>query len=130
MSYSRKTPGSQRRLRHNRRPKANSNLLKSTSKADVRAEINDQVEKFLAQGGNIEQVQQGKSAYRDGPPSTSSIIFNQPRQQRTPLPDVVEAIEQRKRKRYKKPQGTTRRVVKKPRIIYDDFGEPLRKIWD
>jgi len=52
------------------------------------------------------------------------------KQERTPVSDVLRAIDERKEAR-KKPQKKAP-VKKSPRqkIIYDDFGEPLRVIWE
>ena len=82
---------------------------------------------YLRQGGEIQQVPTGVSG-RDNPlESLRMPLFNEPKVSRTPIPEVLEAMDAR---RQKKP------TVKKPskpgpieKTIYDDFGEPIRKVW-
>lgn len=54
-------------------------------------------------------------------------IFNGPKQERTPLDHVLADLESRRQKDTKpKPKKHTR---PKKKVIYDDFGEPLREVW-
>lgn len=99
------------------------------SKADVRDEIERQIQDFLGRGGEVEEVRQGTSGLNTGEPHPS-LAFDRPKQDRTPLPDVVAAIDARKNTRNSDKKNTTK-AKKRPRkkIIYDDFGEPLREVW-
>ncbi len=101
------------------------------TKTEVRHEIEDQVEEFLKRGGEVQQVSTGTSALHNGELDTSSFGFEQPRQQRTPVPEVVAAIEQRRQSRLacNKPKKTRRRQQPRKKVIYDDFGEPIRVVW-
>jgi hypothetical protein len=110
------------------RPK--SRLRLPPNKHQVKQELAQDVENFLARGGSVEQVGQGETALVNG-------CFNQQRptiasqaQTRTLLSSQVEAIEKRKEERRQPkptPVKTNRRPTKK--WIYDDFGEPLRWVW-
>ena len=50
---------------------------------------------------------------------------------RTLVPEVVAAIEERRKALLKRtPKGRRQRSPQPRRkVIYDDFGEPLRKVW-
>jgi len=54
------------------------------------------------------------------------------RQERTPVPDVLRAIDERRDARRKPQKKTTakRSSGPKKKVIYDDFGEPLRVVWE
>ena len=99
------------------------------SKSETREEINSQVEDFLKSKGTITQAKMGDSGLVDGKYNTSHIGFGEPKKPRTPLNYVVATLQQRKTKK----TPTTAFVKhKKPtkKVIYDDFGEPLRWVWE
>ncbi|MCB1707144.1 MAG: hypothetical protein KDI10_00230 [Halioglobus sp.] len=109
------------------------NLKKPVSKEDVRAELLQETERFLDRGGEVENIPRGVSGKNPGDPPLflNRRLFIEPPAPRTPIPEVVAAIEARRgltmrrrpvAKRSRLPQ--TRR-----KIIYDDFGEPLRRVW-
>ena len=100
------------------------------SKAQIRNEIEDQVEEFLKKGGAVEAVKVGSTGLINGELNTNSLGFEQPRQERTPVQDVVAAIELKRRSKLakNKPKKISRRSPQK-KIIYDDFGEPIRVVW-
>ena len=58
----------------------------------------------------------------------SVFVSPSPIKNRTYVNDMVAKIDERKRKGIKKPPA---KVTKRPKkkIIYDDFGEPLREVW-
>lgn len=87
------------------------------------------VEEFIRAKGKIQQVDMGESGLVDGKYNTSHLGFNEPKQDRTPLNHVVAAIQQKKQQ---KSPTSNNKPNKKPRkkIIYDDFGEPLRWVWE
>jgi len=98
------------------------------TKRDIQADLAKQVESFLTHGGNINQVERGKSGLAHDKPWINPFKTSdgEKAQSRTPLPDVVAAIDARKQSK-KKPVPKRRRQEKK--WIYDDFGEPVRWVW-
>lgn len=108
-------------------------LKKPVSKADLRDELQRETERFLKQGGHVQNIPSGISGKDPGDPPLflNRRLFIEPRGQRTLVPEVVAAIEARRRqKNQRKPQRKPSRLPRPRRkIIYDDFGEPLRKVW-
>jgi hypothetical protein len=104
-------------------------LKKPISKAHIRTEISRQVSDYLQQGGAVNVVPTGISG-RENPEKSSRHIFDKPKEARTPIPEVMRAIDARKNPR-KSTSAKTKAKIKRPRkeTIYDDFGEPLREIW-
>jgi hypothetical protein len=107
-------------------------LKKTVSKADIRDELLQETERFLEQGGSVNEIPRGISGKDPGDPPLflNRRLFVEPKSPRTPIPEVVAAIEARRlqKLRHKSPQ---KRRLPSPRrkILYDDFGEPLRRIW-
>ena len=99
-----------------------------TTKKDTRKELESLVDQFIKKNGTIQQVDMGESGLVDGKYNTSHIGFNEPKQERTPLNHVVAAIQQRKQNK----SAPTSPIKKRPKkkIIYDDFGEPIRWVWE
>jgi len=98
------------------------------SKEQQRRRLKQDMERYISRGGRIEEVPHGVSGDApDQPRGRRAFPFSQaPRADRTDLSEVVAAIDARKRK-------TSRPAHKRrPRrkLIYDDFGEPLRWVWD
>ena len=106
-----------------------SDLKKPASKAELREHLNRQTKAFLERGGEIARVERGISGI-DGPePARHIPLFDQPKSARTPLTDVIRALDSR---RAEKKKVATRRTVRRSRrkqVVYDDFGEPLRVVW-
>jgi len=106
-------------------------VKKIVTKRDIRTEIEKQIDDYLTQGGEVEAVPQGISGREgaQGPIRAANGAFQEPKQERTYLPDVVAALDARKQTR-KKPVPTKKTKSRpRKRIIYDDFGEPLRWEW-
>jgi adenine-specific DNA glycosylase len=99
-----------------------------TTKRDTRKELESLVDQFIKKNGTIQQVNMGESGLVDGKYNTSHIGFNEPKQDRTPLNHVVAAIQQRKYS--KSPPSQPIKKKPKKKVIYDDFGEPLRWVWE
>jgi hypothetical protein len=104
-------------------------LSHSVYKDQLREKLRRQTEEFLARGGHIDRVAPGVSGRGDAlrpPPATH--FSSGPRQNRTPVPEVVAAIELRRQQKSIKRKASGRA---KPRrqLVYDDFGEPLRWEW-
>lgn len=108
-------------------------LKKPVSKADIRDELQDEVERFLQEGGRVQNIPRGISGKDPGDPPLflNRRLFIEPRGTRTLVPEVVAAIESRRKDRNKrKPQRKLSRLPQPRRkTIYDDFGEPLRRVW-
>jgi hypothetical protein len=108
-------------------------VKKLTTKAEQRAEMELEMKRFLNRGGTVDNVAQGISGKNanDPPLYLTGRLFDQPRADRTFVPEVVAAIEARRVAKLKrKPERKSSRLPRaRKKIIYDDFGEPLRKIW-
>ncbi len=105
--------------------------LKPPSKEELRQHLSRDVEAFLAKGGNINQVEPGETGLTAQQKPLHAPLFNEPPTERTPLYEVMATLDER-RSQMKRTGGTQRKTPKKPRkkIIYDDFGEPLRTVWE
>lgn len=102
------------------------------SKAALRRELEQATRRFLRGGGEVQRVPTGTSAWEPGKrPPPAQPLFIQPRRKRTPVNEVVATLNARREamKRKRKPVAKRRSERARKRIIYDDFGEPLRRIW-
>lgn len=103
------------------------------TKAEIRAHLEKETTQFLDEGGRVDEIPRGLSGREDGqsmmPPSRS--LFIEPSIERTPIPEVVAAIESRRRSMLKRaaPPKRKRLTKRRRKTIYDDFGEPLRRVW-
>lgn len=107
-------------------------MKKSVSKADIRDELLEETERFLKRGGLVENIPQGISGKDPGDPPLflNRRLFLEPKTPRTLVPEVIAAIEARRREKFaRKPQRKRSRLPPKRKTIYDDFGEPLRRVW-
>ncbi len=103
-------------------------MNKRQTKSEIRDSLNNEVDEFIKQGGQIKKFDQGDSSLIDGRYDRNQFVYGFPKQSRTPVPDTMQQIDERKSKSHKSsPVATRTRRVKK--IIYDDFGDPLREIW-
>ncbi|WP_210398036.1 hypothetical protein [Motiliproteus sediminis] len=98
------------------------------TKAELRESLQRDVEEFLTQGGEIAEVPRGATGWDNPLAAKPDFAFVGPRNERTPVQEVVAAIESRKSK---PPKPTTRRQRQRPRkkAVYDDFGELIRWVW-
>jgi hypothetical protein len=76
----------------------------------------------------VAEIERGISG-RDsaqGPLKSETMGFGEPKTDRTYVPEVVAALEARKQK-----PAVSKAKPRRPRkkLIYDDFGEPLRWEW-
>ena len=102
-------------------------MHKRPTKREIRQQMQQEVSQYLTTGGEVQEFQRGESGLVNGKLDDRSSGFEQGKQQRTPLSDVLNTVDERKK-------STTPAVPVKPRrpykkIIYDDFGEPIREIW-
>ncbi len=106
-------------------------MKKPPSKNDLRERLQQQTAAFLSSGGKVEELKVGESAYDQGeiPPSPSLFEARQPTS-RTPLTDVIAALDARREAKRTRSKVVRCRTPKRRRqVIYDDFGEPLRVVW-
>ncbi len=109
-------------------------VKKLPTKADLRSALEQETRRYLNQGGKVEEVPAGATGNDPDKPQTfqASRLFSEPRSTRTFVPDVVAAIESRRSQLKRGRQSVPKRSrLKRPRrkTIYDDFGEPIRKVW-
>ena len=102
------------------------------SKSEIRRHLKKQTSSFLARGGEVEIIPKGSSAHDIGeePAWLKNRVFVDPATKRTPIPEVIKAMEERRLSMKKsKSEKKSCNTKSKQKIIYDDFGEPLRRIW-
>lgn len=105
-------------------------MKRPPNKKDIRKDLEKQVEEFLREGGEIKPVERGTSGYEKNKPWShpfQASPADEPRKERTPVPEVVAAIEARRH--HKSPVKPKRHRPRK-KWIYDDFGEPVRWVWE
>ena len=114
------------------RAKQNSLQCKDVNHKDLQRErIRRQTQEYLARGGRIHRVPSGTSGQDPARRAPTSSVFSGERQSRTEVPEVIASIEARKQALKGRPKATRRRAKQSPRrrLVYDDFGEPLRWEW-
>lgn len=103
---------------------------KRPTKAELRDQLSAEVTQFLNKGGEIKQVEMGASGLVDGRYNQQNKPFDRtPPQERTPVHGLLATIDARRKQKSSSsvPQKHVSRTRKK--IIYDDFGEPVRTVW-
>jgi hypothetical protein len=104
-------------------------IQKLKTKKDVREEMEREISQYLTGGGAIDEIQQGISGRENNSNLNQTIPFVEgEKQARTPLTEEVRSLDERKNK--KKTAASSPLYRPKKRIIYDDFGEPVREIWE
>lgn len=102
------------------------------TKAELRAEIDSQVDAFLAHGGKVATFDPGQSGRTDNSPLARPPQLERSEQSRTPVLSEIQAIEARRQKpaRPARKSGERKRRSQedKKALLTDDFGEPLRWI--
>ncbi len=109
-------------------------VKKLPTKAELRAALEQETRRYLNQGGKVEEVPAGATGTDPNKPHNfqSSRLFSEPPNSRTFLPEVVAAIESRRSQLKRSRRNVPKRSrLPRPRrkTIYDDFGEPIRKVW-
>ena len=108
-------------------------VKKLPTKDDLREQLEQETRRYLDRGGKVDEVPQGASG--TDPLKARSFqasgLFAQPKSSRTFVPEVVEAIEKRRAERLRRRPVRKRTGLARPRrkVLYDDFGEPIRKVW-
>lgn len=107
--------------------------MKKPTKQEIRRQLDRETAEFLNRGGAVKEVARGATGLVDGRYDERSLAFEKPREERTPVDDVLIAIDQRREAQRKPARPAGNRSVRKgpkKKVIYDDFGEPLRVIWE
>ena len=93
----------------------------------IHQQMQQEISQFFEQGGEVHEFERGESALINGKLDDRSSGFGQGRKKRTPLNDELKAVDERK----KSPAPPVVQKVRRPykKIIYDDFGEPIREVW-
>ena len=106
-------------------------MKKPPSKNDLRERLRRETAAFLSSGGRVKELKVGESAYDLGeiPPSPPLFEARQPTS-RTPLTDVIAALDARREAKRTRTKLVRRRTpTRRRQVVYDDFGEPLRVVW-
>ena len=108
-------------------------VKKLITKADIRAEMEAEINRFKQDGGEVTEVPRGLSGRDklDNSPPPTPGLFLEPTTKRTHVPEVIAAIEARRKDKLKHTPNPApqKRTKRRRKTIYDDFGEPLRTVW-
>ena len=104
-------------------------MNKRPSKNEVREQINQEVEAFLRRGGEVKELARGETGLINGAYNDRSLGFEKPKEERTPVGHVLQTIDQRRQDK-RKPMPKPKHKGPRKKVIYDDFGEPVRVIWE
>ncbi|WP_420555275.1 hypothetical protein [Neptuniibacter marinus] len=107
---------------------------KRPSKAELRDQLNAEVNQYLQKGGEIEQVEMGESGLVDGRYNHHKTSFDNPGPtERTPVHALLSTIDSRRKNKTAsatiQSRATPPKKVPKQKVIYDDFGDPIRTVW-
>lgn len=97
------------------------------TKKQLRQEHDRKIAEFLANGGEIQKIRAGATGLVDGSYNTRHIRLYGSKTHHTPLKGVTAAIDARKHK--KAPTKPAPKTGSYARVIFDDFGEPVRTVW-
>ncbi|NVK43099.1 MAG: hypothetical protein HWE39_17780 [Oceanospirillaceae bacterium] len=104
-------------------------MIKRPSKSEQHRELERLTAEYLNKGGKITQVEQGETGLVNGAFGKQMFTLSEPKQSRTAVPEVLAAIDARRKAKSARAEAGTRRRRPKKQVIYDDFGEPLRVVW-
>ena len=100
------------------------------SKKSIRKEILAKTQDYLCNGGLIEEVSLRESGQNTKEPIVRPALkIDESSKNKIYLTDVVSTIDARKLKTNKSRLLTKDHSGRHKKIIYDDFGEPLREVW-
>jgi hypothetical protein len=102
-------------------------MSKRPTKREIHQQMQQEISQFLNQGGEVHEFERGESGLVNGKLGNRTSGFAQGKQQRTPLNQVLNTLDERKKTNTPATPKTPRKPYKK--IIYDDFGEPVREVW-
>jgi hypothetical protein len=98
------------------------------SKRILRQDILRKTEEYLSRGGEIKKYRAGESAERADIPRKKAEFVGLKLSNQSDLNEVILAIDERKANLRNSPSVLPRSTPRK-KVIYDDFGEPLREVW-
>jgi hypothetical protein len=104
-------------------------MNKRPTKSETRQQLESKIEEFIQQGGEIKTVESGATGLEDGNYNRNGFVFGYPKEERTPATQELAAIDARRRSKTVTPPSHTFSRKPKKKIIYDDFGEPIREVW-
>ncbi len=106
---------------------------KRQSKAEIRHELEQQIANYMRDGGQIHKIRPGLSGLADGEVLHPQFSDGKPAQPRTPAMDILATIDARRAQTRNAAKnggkGATRKPKPRKKMLYDDFGEPLREVW-
>ncbi|MCV6612360.1 MAG: hypothetical protein OIF55_16480 [Amphritea sp.] len=105
-------------------------MIKRPTKSELRAQLEQQTQAFLQQGGQVEEVANGATGLVNGAYRNAGFTFNPERQERTPLNQVMAQIDARKSRKPATATVKPKHRSNRKKVIYDDFGEPLRVVFE
>ncbi|MDO6564597.1 hypothetical protein Q4488_14515 [Amphritea sp. 1_MG-2023] len=105
-------------------------MIKRQTKSELRKQLQLQTQAFLKQGGEVAEVETGATGLINGSYRNAGFILNPQRQERTPLNGVLAKIDARKAERTQTTHTATKSTRQRKKVIYDDFGEPLRVVFE
>ena len=75
------------------------NVKKIITKAQIRTDMDKQIADFLKKGGEVAEIERGLSGRENpnGPIQTDNTAFQQTKQDRTYVPEVIAAIDARRK---------------------------------
>ncbi|SEQ14078.1 hypothetical protein SAMN03080615_00606 [Amphritea atlantica] len=105
-------------------------MIKRQTKSELRKQLQQQTQAFLKQGGQVAEVASGATGLVNGSYRNAGFILNPQRQERTPLNGVLAQIDARKAERTQRAAAAQKTTRQRKKVIYDDFGEPLRIVFE
>ncbi|BFM20321.1 hypothetical protein [Gilvimarinus japonicus] len=102
------------------------------SKKEQRQELDSLMREYLEHGGAINEVPRGLSGRVDNRQPLPHVFDKKAEPDtRTSVSDEISAIEQRRKPKPPAPIAQPKRNTRpRKKIIYDEFGEPLRWEWE
>ncbi|GIX32018.1 MAG: hypothetical protein KatS3mg124_2490 [Porticoccaceae bacterium] len=103
-----------------------------STKEALRRRLEAEIAAYLERGGQVQQIPRGVSGFRpEAAGGRRPLILPRRPATRTDLSALAAAIDRRKWERLK-PVLARRRKGSRGRwtIVYDDFGEPIRRVWE
>jgi len=106
-------------------------MQKPPTKKQLRESLEKDLMKFVKSGGDVTEVPKGVSGRDNGSgmPKPESWHMDKSTGERTQIPEVLKALDARKSTKAAPTTTNTRKKRARKKLIYDDFGEPLRWVW-
>lgn len=105
-------------------------MKRKPTKAQLREMMSQDILSYESNGGSVQQINSGVSGVVGGPlKAQETVLFDEKKEPRSYVNDVVAAIDSRKKSAHKK-KAKPKTSKPKRKLVYDDFGEPLRWVWE